>query len=114
MTPEEFMKLKPGDKLRYNAMEFHVQFIEKAFYPEFEASGTYTVFNPSHQSIKVIDDIVENIFLVSEPAAKHMVRLDIVVSGIDPETKGWEFMEQEIEEAIESYGGEVTEYNVVN
>ncbi len=37
-------------------------------------------------------------------------RITLVISGIDPETKGWEFMEQTIEDAIESYGGEVVEY----
>ncbi len=112
MTPEEFMKLKPGDKVRYGDQEFHIQFIEQGFDSDLEVSGTHTVFNNRGQSIKVIDDIVEHILLVSEPKAKHMIRIDLVISGIDVKTKGWGFMEDAIESAVESYGGEITEFNV--
>lgn len=111
MNKADFMKLKPGDKLRYNDQEFHIQFTETAVDPEFEVSGVHKVYNERGQSIELTDGIVEHTFLVSEPAAKHMIRIDLVISGIDPDSNGWEFMEQAIEEAIESYGGEVTEYN---
>lgn len=114
MNKAEFMKLKHGDKLRYGDKEFHVYIIEKAFDEELRETGTYTVYNNQGQSIKLIDDIVSRLVLVSEPVAKHMIRIDLVISGIDPDSHGWEFMEQAIEEAVESYGGQVTEYNVVN
>lgn len=133
MTPEEFIHLKPGDKLRYGDKEFHVYLIEKAVWPESGVEGTSKVLNNKFQSIRLGDKIVERLVLVSEPypgdldikrgqeeegalpvAAKHMIRIDLVISGIDPDSHGWEFMEQTIEEAIESYGGQVTEYNVVN
>lgn len=112
MNKAAFMKLKPGDKLRYGDQEFHIQFIVQEFYPGLDRRGTYTVFNNQGQSVKLIDDIVSRLVLVSEPKAKHMIRIDLVISGIDPDSNGWEFMEQGIEEAIEEYGGEVTEYNV--
>ncbi len=114
MNKAEFMKLKAGDKLRYGDYEFHVHMIETAYDSESGTTGTYTVFNNQFQSIKLIDVIVDKLVLVSEPKAKHMIRIDLVISGIDPDSHGWEFMEQAIEEAIESYGGQVTEYNVVN
>ena len=114
MMKEQFMKLKVGDKVRYGDHEFHVYMIETALNEERIATGTWKVYNNQFQSIEITDEIVPNLMLVSEPAAKHMTRVELVVSGIDPDTKGWEFMEQAIEEAIESYGGEVTEYNVVN
>lgn len=114
MNKEEFMKLKVGDKLRYGDHEFHVHMIEIALDEEQGATGTWKVYNTQFQSIEITDGIVDKLVLVSEPAAKHMIRVELVISGIDPESNGWEFMEQAIEEAIESYGGEVTEYNVVN
>ncbi len=112
MNKEEFMKLKPGDKLRYNDQEFHIQFTETAVDPEFEVSGVHKVYNERGQSIELTDGIVENIFLVSEPAAANMVRIDLVISGIDVKTKGWGFMEDAIETVVEGYGGEITEFNV--
>ena len=114
MTPEEFIKLKSGDKLRYNDQEFHIQFIEKAVWPESGVEGTSVVFNNQGQSIRLGDKIIDKLVLVSEPAAKHMVRIELVISGIDPNSSGFGFMEEAVESAIEDYGGEVTEYNVVN
>lgn len=134
MNEEQFRKLKPGDRVRWRRFIFTIAMIEK------DEAGTRVIIDKNFAPIKVDDHFVKDLEVVAigevmdngdvidpatgeityeemrqvEPKAKHMIRIDLVISGIDPETKGWEFMEQTIEEAIEQYGGEVTEYNVIN
>jgi hypothetical protein len=113
MKKEQFMKLKAGDKLRYGDHEFHVYMIETSHVDvESGEARVWKVYNNQYQSIEIGDDIVEHIVLVSEPTAKHMVRVELVISGIDVKTKGWGFMEDMIETVVENYGGEITEFHV--
>lgn len=131
MNEEQFRKLKPGDRVCWKQVIFTIAMIEK------DEAGTRVIIDRNFAQIKVGDRFVKDLRVVSigetmedgcvidpatgeitfeevrqpEPAAKHMTRVELVISGVDPETKGWTFMMERIEEIIEEYGGEVTEYD---
>ena len=47
---------------------------------------------------------------MDETTHPTMTRIDLVIIGVDRETKGWEFMMEAIESVIENYGGIVVEF----
>jgi hypothetical protein len=114
---EEYWRLEKGDVIQYHGRNYVVTDIEYVWQPE---SGNrnavpYTVTLDTGHNLKPFDATVPAIQIVrmkNPLPARHVNRLEIVITGIDHDSKKWMFLEEAISSAIVDYGGDVTEWNV--
>ena len=108
MDANDFRHLKQGDRLLHNGEYTHVStWLEPGYVVEL-TNGTNLGLDDSWlKDVQIINVAAPT----PEPAAANMVRIEVVISGIDINSKAWGFMEEAINDAIGSYGGEVTDWN---
>ncbi len=107
MNTQEFENLQSGDRLLHNGEYTHVNM--------WIAPG-YSVSLTNGTEMTLDDDWLKDVQVINvaatapQPAAANMVRIEVVISGVDINSKAWSFMEEAINDAIEQYGGEITEW----